>query len=56
MSEKDVAISARVSPELAERVERFRERLAKKNPGMKVSTSDAVRALIEKSLASEAPR
>lgn len=51
---EDVALSARVSAELAERVEKFRERLAKKTPGVKVSTSDAVRALIEKSLASEA--
>ncbi len=49
----DVAINVRVRPEIAERIEKFRVKLAKKTPGAKISTSNAVRVLIEKSLASE---
>ena len=48
-----VMLGARVDSELAEKVEEFREKLARRTPGIKVSTSDAVRVLIEKGVAEE---
>ena len=52
----EVMLGTRVSKDLAKRVEKFRERLAKKTPGVKISTSDALRVLIERSLANEVAR
>jgi hypothetical protein len=53
---QDVMLGTRVSRDLAKRIERFREHLEKKTPGVKISTSDALRALIERSLAKESTR
>jgi hypothetical protein len=49
---QDVTLGTRVSSELVKKIEMVREQLAKANPGVKVSVSDAVRALIERGIAS----
>jgi hypothetical protein len=48
----DVMLGTRVSSELNKKIEKVRDQLAKANPGVRVSMSDAVRALIERGIAS----
>jgi hypothetical protein len=44
-------VGARVSKELEARIEKFRQQMAKRTPGLRPSLSDAVRTLIEAGLA-----
>lgn len=46
-TEQPVMVGARISSDLAKKVEKTREKLAKKNNGMKVSTSDVVRMALQ---------
>jgi hypothetical protein len=52
-SQKVAVRSVKLSPELSGRIDRFRQRLQAKSPGVSISMSDAMRALLEKALAAE---
>jgi hypothetical protein len=53
-SKRARVIGAEVPAELVDRVEKYREIMAKTFPGSRPTTSDAVRSLIERGLASDA--
>lgn len=55
MTKHERTIAVRVPEELFKKIERFRAKVAKKNPGVSVRQSDAVRALLEMALVTEPP-
>ena len=46
-------VASRVSAPLFEKIRKFQDRLAKKQPGVRINQSDAIRVLLEQATAAE---
>jgi hypothetical protein len=55
-NEDTIPVTIRISPDIYERIGKFREKMRDRFPGSKPSTSDAVRALLERGLQETVPR